>query len=170
MWLQHSPEGYSGICGTTSWCSLNSHCIVFFGVEHLCFFSNTRWNKPVKNSWRSNVLYNTWKVGCERSSNWYVFDSHLRTHILVTRSLWHQSSETVTVFVASLFSLTLNNLYPVYTCQTSVPITFLCVILKIFQFLTLAWQQGIWWDQLVFQLLDKDSWPKIAPTTASSGS
>lgn len=58
--------------------------------------------------------------------------------VLVTRSL---GIKILTVFVASLFSLTLN--YPAHFCQTSVPVIFLYIILKILQFLTLVWQQGI---------------------------
>lgn len=106
------------------------------------FFSYTKWNKPVKYifffeeqcpvQYLRGWLWGKFQLICF----WLRLEN---SDILVTRLLWHQSSEAVTVFVASLLSFTLNNLYPAYTCQTSAPITFLCVILKISQFLTLEW-------------------------------
>lgn len=37
------------------------------------------------------------------------------------------------------------------------PITFLCILLKISQLFTVAWQEGFWGDQLEFLPLNEDS-------------
>lgn len=122
--------------------SFTLHCLFWSWTPLGFFFSYAKWNKPVNFFFffeeQCPVQYlRGWLWGKFQLIRFWLRLEN--SDILVTRLLWHQSSEAVTVFVASLLSFTLNNLYPAYTCQTSAPITFLCVILKISQFLTLEW-------------------------------
>lgn len=138
--------------------ALSSHCIVFFAVGR--FFPPPTLGE--RNLWSIlGGLMPCWKVDCKWRSNWYVFDSHLRTwmfwelgHFCIKLLKWWQ-------FLWLLCSVSHSTTWVLYIHAKHLYLL-LCVVLKISQFLTLVWQQGVWWDQFVFQLL--------APATASSGS